>query len=645
MNRRLLIALPLLFLPLAAAAIEVPSEVDLDGVPDVPDELVERLHPYLQVRSASLAGLSPDGQSVWVRTRFDETSQLHHVEHPMGARQQKTFRMEPVGSTTTLGDDVIYAGDAGGNEQYQLFALRDGREVQLTEGDARRSGALPGPEGLLAYSDNARNGTDTDVRVGRMVDGALEPIALVTEMEGAWYAEDFSEDGSQLLVGRYISASESQIWLADLVTGELEQISPTREPAAYNSAVFGSSDRSLYVRSDRDGQFVDVYRVALGDKRRQDTWTLVGPRALDGDAFGWDVESASISADRSTLALGVNEEGYSALWLVDVASGELRQVELPPMAVVRGLTWAQDASVLGMTLTGPDRAWDAWTLDAASGDTLTQWTASELGGLEPDDFVVPELVRVESFDGLSVPAYVYRPEGEGPFPVVMRIHGGPEAQARPYFSGTLQYMVQEAGIAVVVPNVRGSRGYGRDYLALDNGVLREDSVRDVGAVLDFIADDPGLDAERVGVSGGSYGGYMVLASLVHYGDRIRAGCDVVGISSFVTFLENTKPYRQDLRRVEYGDERDPAMRAHLETISPLNHADKIQSALFVAHGANDPRVPVGEAVQIVEAVRASGNDAWLMVANNEGHGFRKKSNRDLYSALNVHFFEEQLLAD
>jgi dipeptidyl aminopeptidase/acylaminoacyl peptidase len=226
--------------------------------------------------------------------------------------------------------------------------------------------------------------------------------------------------------------------------------------------------------------------------------------------------------------------------------------------------------------------------------------------------------------------------------VVVYIHGGPESQARPWFSPVFQYLVRESGIAVLVPNVRGSDGYGKSYLLLDNGRNREDSVRDIGALLDWVGEQPELDEERMAVYGGSYGGYMVLASLVHFGDRLDAAVDIVGISSFVTFLENTREYRRDLRRQEYGDERDPEMRRFLESISPVNNVERIRSALFVAHGANDPRVPLGETEQLVRAVRDGGHEVWYMLARNEGHGFRKKENRDLFYEIAIHFFEQHL---
>jgi dipeptidyl aminopeptidase/acylaminoacyl peptidase len=279
---------------------------------------------------------------------------------------------------------------------------------------------------------------------------------------------------------------------------------------------------------------------------------------------------------------------------------------------------------------------------------LVRWTYSEVGGLDTTAFREPELISYPTFDEVDgkpreIPVWVYKPAGEGPYPVVVSIHGGPEGQSRPWFVSTYQMWLARLGVAVVVPNVRGSSGYGKTYLGLDNGFKREDSVKDIGALLDWIALQPDLDADRVAVFGGSYGGYMVLASAVHYSDRLRAAVDIVGISSFVTFLENTQDYRRDLRRVEYGDERDPEMRAHLEKISPLNNVEKISVPMFVVQGENDPRVPVTEATQMVAALREQGNTVWYMNALNEGHGYRKKENRDIYQQATVLFLQQYLV--
>jgi dipeptidyl aminopeptidase/acylaminoacyl peptidase len=287
---------------------------------------------------------------------------------------------------------------------------------------------------------------------------------------------------------------------------------------------------------------------------------------------------------------------------------------------------------------------DALTYEVNTGE-IVRWTRSETGGVPSTAFVVPRLIRFKSFDGREIPAFVSEPRTEGPFPTLIWVHGGPEGQSRPAFDPIVQYFAGRLGIAVVAPNIRGSDGYGRSYLALDDREKRFDSIRDIGHLLDWIEHQPSLDASRTGIYGASYGGYVVLASLVEYGRRIRAGCDVVGISNLVTFLENTSEYRRDIRRREYGDERDPEMRKLLEDISPFNHSNRIESALFVPHGANDPRVPVAEAEAIVERVRPAGRPVWYMLARSEGHSFRKRSNRDKFYQAMASFFAEHLLGD
>jgi dipeptidyl aminopeptidase/acylaminoacyl peptidase len=348
----------------------------------------------------------------------------------------------------------------------------------------------------------------------------------------------------------------------------------------------------------------------------------------------------------------VNESGLSRLYLMDTRSRQYRAVSGIPTGIVSGLAFSPDDRQLAMTLSTPQTPSDAFALHLGRGPlehgVLVRWTESELGGLDAESLVTPELVHYPTFDRVDgkprqIPAWVYRPRSERPAAVVVSIHGGPEGQARPYFNYMYQMWLDRLGVAVVVPNVRGSAGYGKSYLALDNGMQREDSVRDIGALLDWIAADPGLDESRVAVYGGSYGGYMVLASAVHYSDRLRAAVDIVGISNFVTFLENTQGYRRDLRRAEYGDEREPEMRAHLEKISPLAHVADIKVPMLVVQGQNDPRVPVTESRQMVGALRQQGRPVWYMNALNEGHGYRSKENRDIYQQAVVLFLERHLV--
>lgn len=614
----------------------------LEATPAVPDELRERLEQYLNTRAARLTDLRADGAEALVLTRFAETRQIHRVRQPMGARTQLTFGDEPIAAASFVPDDphaVLYLADVGGDENHQLFwlDLRSGRATLVTDGTSKHHSALWSRDGArLAYASNARNGRDFDIWVsdGRPPAASRAPAKRVVDATGYFYPVDWSPDGERLLVGEYRSITESHLHLVDLATGALTRVSPEAPPASYRDAFFSRDGKSLYVTSDREGEHAELYETDLTGS----SW-----RSLTRH-IPWSVTSATGSPDGRTLAVVTNEDGRSRLRLIDARTR--RELPTPdvPLGVIGGLRFARDANVLGFTLATATNTGDAFTYDLRK-KALARWTDSEMGGLDGSRLVEPTLIHVESFDGLRVPGFLYRPPGPGPFPVLINIHGGPESQARPTFNATMQYLVVERGVAVLYPNVRGSAGYGKTYVALDDGFKREDSVKDIGAFLDHIAQDPTLDADRVGVIGGSYGGYMVLASLMHYADRIKAGLNVVGISSFVTFLQNTSDYRRDLRRAEYGDERDPEMRAFLDRISPLNHAERITSALFVAQGLNDPRVPASEARQVVDAVRSTGADVWYMLAKNEGHGFAKKENSNLLSQLAILFFERHLLGE
>ena len=620
--------------PVAGAARE--ETVVLHGTPPVPQALKRRLGQYLDVRYADLADLSADGTSLLVTTRFARTSQLHLVSQPLGTRRQLTFAEEPVQAASFVPDttdQVLYMSDVGGNEAYQIFHLDlgSGKTTLLTDGKSRHGPYLWSHDGRrIAYTGNARNGKDMDIYLG---DGRHAGAgSLFLEREGHWEPLDWSHDGKRLLLGQYISINDTRLFIVDVETKALTRVSPETPTASYRAARFSKDGRRLYVATDREGEHVELFEVELTGG----SWKPL-TRAIK-----WNVEGVALAPDGRRLAFTTNEDGYSVLRLLDTRSGKYREASGVPKGMIVGLRFARDAAVLGFTMLGPTRSGDAYTY-AVGRRRLTRWTRSEVGGLNPDRFVEPELMRYKTFDGRKIPAFYYRPpRSAGPFPVMVYIHGGPESQARPYFSALIQYLLLERGVAVLVPNVRGSDGYGKSYLLLDNGRKREDSVKDIGALLDWITRRKELDAKRVAVFGGSYGGYMVLAALTHFPGRIVAGVDIVGISNFVTFLRNTKAYRRDLRRAEYGDERDPEMRKFLERISPNRNVGRIRSALFVAHGANDPRVPLSETDQMVEAVREKGQDVWYMVARNEGHGFRKKDNRDLFYELTVLFLDKHL---
>ncbi len=630
--------------PSTAAEVERVERGNLviEGIPEIPDRVAERIRQYENTRSASLAGWHAGGQGVLISTRFGETSQVHWVREPGGARRQLTFFDEPVGggepSPSAEVGGFLFSKDVGGSENYQLyfFDLADGRYRMLTDGASRNGGAQWSNDGKrYAYFTTRRNGRDWDIYVGDV--GRPGADRAVLEPEGAWAAGEWSPDDSKLLVARLVSAHESYPHLLDLATGELTELNPSEEKIAYGDAVFARDGKGLYYTSDEGSEFhhLRYLEFASGDSR---TLTADVP---------WDVEGLALSPDGKRLAFTVNEDGIARLHLRDVATmAELPLPELPPGQVF-GLEFSPDGKQLGLTLISSQSPGDVYAIDLDA-RKLVQWTFSEAGGLDTSTFVNPTLVHFPTFDQVGgaprrIPAFYYRPPGAGPFPVVINIHGGPEGQARPFFNPITQYYVLEMGAAALFPNVRGSSGYGKSYLLLDNADKREDSVRDIGALLDWIATRPELDASRVAVVGGSYGGYMVLASMVHFNDRLRAGVDLVGISNFVTFLENTSDYRRDLRRVEYGDERDPEMRAVLERISPNNHAAKIGKPLFVVQGLNDPRVPASESEQMVEVIREHGGTVWYLLAKDEGHGFDKKSNRDFFTHASVLFLERFLV--
>jgi dipeptidyl aminopeptidase/acylaminoacyl peptidase len=626
-----------------------------ENIPAIPAELVERLSRYQNTRGAGVAGWTKD-DCLLIGTRFAETSQVHRVCQPLGMREQLTFYPEPVGAVAPTPaiaprGGFVFSKDKGGDEFSQLFWFDgDSREVSLLTDGKRTQNTAPlfSPDGKwLAYRSTARNGTDTDIWLRDMATGQARPV--VTE-GGSWSPLDFSPDGGTLLVMKGVSAAESYPGKVDLATGKLTMFPVDGGKAAFGDFAYGPDGKSSYYVSDEplNGKAQEFQTL-----RHHDVGT--GKLTVLSGAIPWDVTGFSLSQDRHHLAYATNEDGISRLRVLSLPSH--REIALPslPVGVFGSGVFSPDGHRLALSINSATSPSDVYVIDLRDA-RLTRWTQSEVGGLDASKFVAPTLVRYPTFDRVNggnqgssrrtIPAFYYRPANVPAgrkLPVIINIHGGPEAQSLPTFNPTAQFMANELGVAMLVPNVRGSAGYGKTYLSLDNADKREDSVKDIGALLDWIAKQPELDASRVGVVGGSYGGYMVLASLMHYSDRIRAGIDVVGISHFGTFLKNTESYRRDLRRVEYGDERDPKMAEIFERISPLNHADRIKAKLFVAQGKNDPRVPWTEAEQIVKAVRANGQPVWYLLYNDEGHGFRKKSNNDYFGAASVLFWQQHLL--
>ncbi|MBI1264333.1 MAG: prolyl oligopeptidase family serine peptidase [Alphaproteobacteria bacterium] len=604
----------------------------MENIPEIPGSVRERLRQYQNVRSAGFSDFAPDG-GVYIVTRFGETNQIHHVASPMGMRRQVTFYDERTSGASVRPDgsgQFLFTRDVGGDEFFQgfLFDPESARSVQFTQDQTRNQGFTWAPDGsFVAFASTTWDNPDYTIFTADPADPAS--VRAVFAGEGAITPADISPDGTRMVIGRYISINETRLQLLDIASGEASPINPG-VTAAYGAVSFSADGGSLFVVSDEGSEFRRILEIDLAGNAKR----VVAEH-------DWDVQAMDLSPDGSLIAYTTNAGGISELHIIEAATGAARQGPDLPVGIIGGVSFSPDGSRIGFSHSSAGSPGDAWTYDLASG-ALTRWTQSEVGGLDTSRFEAPELIEYESFDGLQVPVFVHRPQGEGPHPVIISIHGGPEAQSRPGFNATYQYWIHELGAAVIVPNVRGSSGYGNEYVNLDNVLNREDSVRDIGALIDWVAAQPEFDADRIVVYGGSYGGYMVLASLMHYSDKLAGGINIVGISNFVTFLENTAGYRQDLRRAEYGDERDPGVRAYLESISPANHAHRITAPLFIIQGANDPRVPLSEAEQILAAVREAGGDPWYLVAMDEGHGFAKQSNRDFQREAETMFLTEIL---
>lgn len=613
----------------------------VEGIPNIPVAMAEEIDRYTEFRSASFSNWHPTRREMLIGTRFAETNQIHLVRFPGSARTQLTFFKDSVSGASyqpTRGDYFVFSKAVGGNEKYQKYRydFATGAITLLTDGKSRNTGGVWSKAGdHYVYESTRRNGEDLDIWMMNPADAKSN--RMVAELKGGgWSVYEFSPDDRQLLVGENISANESYLWLMDAATGAKTIITPTgeAEKVLYGAAQFSKGGKGIYVITDRDSEFQRLAYIDLATKKHT---YLTG-------SINWDVEYFALSGDGKTIAFVTNEDGLSVLHLFDTA----RRKELPapnlPAGVLGSLEWHRNNRDLGFALESARSTYDTYSLDVQTGKT-ERWTESETGGLNTQNFSEPEVVRWKTFDGKMIPGLYYKPPAKfaGKRPVMIDIHGGPESQSRPGFQGKNNYFVNEMGIALIHPNVRGSMGYGKTFLKLDNGFLREDSYKDIAALLDWVKTRADLDADRIMVTGGSYGGHMTLALATFYPDRIRCALDVVGPSNLVTFLENTSAYRRDLRRVEYGDERDPKMREFLNRIAPLNSAAKIAKPLFVLQGGNDPRVPLSESQQIVQTVRKNGTPIWYLMAKDEGHGFAKKKNRDFQLYSTVLFIKEYLL--
>lgn len=579
---------------------------------------------YLRIRSAFGATWSPDGRRLAFLTDITGVPQVWELPAGGGWPDQLTFHEERVSDVeySPTEDRLLFSMDVGGNERAQLFLLQndDARDLTRDPDAIHYSGGFAPDGSRIAFTATRRNGTDFDVYVQDLPEGDAEPPEPRTAWEVSGYhtVAAWSPGGAFLIVSRHHSNLDNDLYRLDLATGEATLLTPHEGDARFSGARVTPDGAYLYLATDRDGDFMRLARMELS--------TLELEYLTPGD---WDVEEVELSRDGRYLLASRNVDGYSDLVLFSGRGSRLPTPQLP-QGIQGGYTFSPDSARVAFTLTGPDRNPDIWTLDLPDGEPR-RVTRSSTAGIPRETFRRPRIVRYPTFDGREIPALFYTPdstpEGEGA-PVVINVHGGPEAQSRPHFGPVGQYLL-DRGYAVFAPNVRGSTGYGKAFTHLDDVELRPDSVKDLAHAAGWLREQ---GHERIAVMGGSYGGFMVLAALTEYPELWTAGVDIVGIANMVTFLENTGSYRRALREPEYGSLEHN--RDFLESISPIHKAEEIKAPLMVIHGKNDPRVPVGEAEQIVERVRGNGGAVEYLLYEDEGHGLAKLENRlDAYPKI------------
>jgi dipeptidyl aminopeptidase/acylaminoacyl peptidase len=627
-----------------AVVYKAPDNCVIEEATAIPEFVVKNSQRYTNFRSAAFLDWHPSKKSMLIATRFADVAQVHQVDFPGGARTQLTFSTEPVADASynlKTPNYFIYQQDVGGGEWYQNFRfdLNDAKSTLLTDGKSLNTGVLWNKaSNKIAYGSTRRNGKDIDFYIQDPLDPASARLVAQLDKGTAWSILDWSHDEKTLLVAEHVSINESYLWLFDVVSGQKTLLIPkiSDEKVSYGSAVFSKNSKGVYFTDDQGSEFRRLSYLDLETKNLQ---CLTEKMNIAGD-----IEEFTLSGDGKKIAFATNEDGMSRIYVLDIKDQKVQKIKEIPMGIIGRLKWHSNGKEIGFSLNSAKSATDAYSYHVPN-RKLTRWTTSETGGLNPAQFSEAKLINWKSFDDRLISGFMYPAASKfsGKRPVMVVVHGGPEGQSRPSFLGRSNYFMNEMGVTLIFPNIRGSSGFGKTFLKLDNGFLREDSYKDLAALAAWIKTQPDLDGDRIMITGGSYGGHATLAMTTHYPDLFRCALSVVGMSSLVTFLENTEEYRRDLRRAEYGDERDPEMRAFLEKIAPLNLVYQIRSPLFMVQGANDPRVPARESRQMIDLVRKQSVPAWYLLANDEGHGFSKKKNQDYQFYLTVMFVQQFLL--
>jgi dipeptidyl aminopeptidase/acylaminoacyl peptidase len=626
----------------APAVIKPGDNLVVENIPPIPAAIAEKANQYGEFRSAGLQDWDPVKREMLIGTRFADVPQIHRVKMPGGDRTQLTFFPDRTGGAHfgPKGDYFTFSKDIGGGEWFQIYRydLATGNVTLLTDGKSRNTGrSFAHHDNRFAYSSTRRTGQDTDIWIMDPTNPKTDKMLLQLQ-GGGWGVADWSPDNKSLLIVEGISANKSNLWLADVATGEKKLVTPKSDgEVAYSGGPFSKDGKGFYSTTDRDSEF---QRLAYFDL------ATMNPSYLTTD-IKWDVDEVELSDNGKTLAFVTNEDGISKLYLLDTNTRQYRLVSGIPTGLIGGLSFHKNNRDLGFVVTSARSTADVYSLDVTTGK-VERWTFSETGGLNTANFSEPQLIKWQTFDGKTISGFLYMPDAKkfpGKRPVIVNIHGGPEGQYRPGFLGRNNFYLDEMGVALIFPNVRGSSGYGKTFLKLDNGPNRDHTHKDIGALLDWIAKNPALDSSKTMITGGSYGGYMTWAIAYEYNDKICCTLPIVGPSNLVTLLEHTEAYRRDLRRVEYGDERDPKIREYLEKTAPLNNSEKIRKPVYAVVGKNDPRVPWTESRQMLDKLKGNGITTWFLMANDEGHGYGKKKNQDYLFYSTIMYVRQFLLGE
>lgn len=637
-----LLLLVLLPLTSASAQIEIISpgkNIESVGIPPIPASLAHTAQQYTtNAFGLPVAGWDAAKRELWLKDLKSDGTIVYRVAEPGGSTKAILSISTGVYDLyyQPQGKYLVYNRDTNGNEQFQmyLYNIETGKSTLLTDGTSRNTEPVWSNAGdRLIFSSSPAGGKGVSLSV-------INPLApqtnrLLAQSSGTYFkAYDWSPDDRRAVFIEYTSNTTSAFWLIDVASGTKTLLSPKeKSDEYYDSPQFAKDGKGIYLITDHDSDF---RRLAYLDLKTKNFTYLSTDKS--------DVEDFKIAPSGKTLAFISNDEGISHLHLLDTKGAHESVVSNVPSGIISDLYWHKNSQDLAFNFKSARTPTDVYSINIETG-SLSKWTSGKTGNADIAKIPDPEIIHWKSFDGRVISGFLFRPPTTftGKRPVVIEIHGGPEEQYRPTFWGQDNYVLNELGVARICPNVRGSTGYGKTFVNLDNGIKREDAIRDLGALLQWIRTQPYLDAGRVMVTGASYGGYAALSVATNYSDGIRAAQSIVGPSNLVTFLENTEGWRRDVRRAEYGDERDSKMREFLERIAPLNNAQKIKKPLFIVQGMNDPRVKTSEAEQIVSAVKKNGTPVWYLLAKDEGHDWGNQRNIDYQFYATVLFIQEYLL--